>query len=299
MGVLAFDIGGSAVKFGIWENEKLGDVSQFKTPLSWEEMQQKLIEIAESFQKSGRVIEGIAISAPGVVDKERGQINGISAVPYIHKIPVFKMLTKTFQLPVSIENDANCAALAELWKGAAKDCQNVLFVVIGTGIGGAVIIDGKLQTGAHLYGGEFGLMVLDNDQSFSTLGTAVNMAKRYSLSKGKPEDFYSGEEVFRLADTGDTVAKEHVSDLYHYLALGIYNLQYTFDPEKIILGGGVSSKEDLISEINKRLQIRLEKNQLKDFFPVIVPCEYKNNANLIGAVANFMNERALVQSFLN
>ena len=185
-----------------------------------------------------------------------------------------------------MENDANCAGLAEVWRGAAKGLQNVLFVVIGSGIGGAVIVDGKVRHGKHLFGGEFGYMLLKEDKTFSDLGTAVNMAKRYS-KRMELETELSGKEVFELAEQGDEIAEEEVETFYHYLAIGIYNLQYSFDPEKIIIGGGVSSKEGLLDELNVHLAKVVESAKIAPFIPEVAICEFQNDANLIGAVYNY------------
>lgn len=243
-------------------------------------------------------IEGIAISSPGAVNQVAGIIEGASAIPYIHHFPIVEELEELFGCPVSIENDANCAALAEFWKGAAKGLKNVIFVVVGSGIGGAVIIDGKIQYGKHLSAGEFGYMLLTDQHTFSDLGTAVNMAKRYTKRKNLEENAVSGKEVFELAEQGDAIAQNEVDTFYRYLAQGIYNLQYSFDPEKIIIGGGVSSKSDLIPQLTVNLE-RIARQVETALFgpenslhiPEITLCEFKNDANLIGAVYNFETNR--------
>ena len=109
--------------------------------------------------KANHKIVGVAISSPGAVNKATGVIEGASALPYIHNFKIVPELEKRFGLPVSIENDANCAAMAEVTFGNGRGCKNLAFVVCGTGIGGAVVIDGKICHGSHLYGGEFGCMV--------------------------------------------------------------------------------------------------------------------------------------------
>ncbi|MCO6018711.1 ROK family protein [Carnobacterium divergens] len=283
MAILAFDLGGTAVKYGIWENNQLQEISSFSTPTSFDELEEKMKAVLKELELKYE-IAGIGISAPGTVDTQKGEIGGISAIPYIHRFPIKAHFEHSFKRPVTIENDANCAALAEMWQGAGKGKKNVLFVVIGTGIGGAVIMEGKLQKGKHLYGGEFGLMILDRGESFSELGTAANMAKRYSEKKGT---LYTGEEVFERANQGEEDALEAVHEFYHYLTVGLYNLQFTVDPELIIIGGGISKKEELYPEINQRMEVLLAKNELKDFVPQVVPCVYRNDANLVGAVAVF------------
>lgn len=286
MAILAFDIGGSAVKYGVWEQEQLEATSQFKTPLSWEEMKAQLLSVKESLAKTYD-FEGVAFSAPGAVNQKERVIDGLSAVPYLHHFPIYDELEKMFNLPVAIENDANSAALAEVWNGAAKNNQNVLFVVIGTGVGGAVIVNREVQHGAHLFGGEFGLMLLDGTHTWSDLATPVQMAWKYADRQGIARDELDGKQVFELAAAGDPVAQEEVDRFYYYFAIGLYNLTYSFDPEKIIIGGGISNKKGLIERLNEEFEALFERVNHDTFRPVIELCQYKNEANLIGAVYNF------------
>lgn len=286
MGILVFDFGGSAVKYGYWNGHQLEATNQFPTPGTWEEMKQKLSETYQAFAETN-AIEGIGISAPGVVNSERQIIEGISAIPYIHGFNIFKELEELFGLPITIENDANCAGMAEFYEGAARNYQDVAFVVIGTGIGGAMFTKGQMNKGAHLYGGELGMMFLDGDQTFSRLGTAVQMAWRYCERLGLDKMTYSGKEVFQLAESGDVIAQEEVEKFYDYLAKGLFSIQFSFDPEVIVLGGGISAKEGLIDELNQRIEKLMDKLDLHDFVPEILLCDYRNDANLVGAAANY------------
>ena len=291
MSILAFDMGGSSIKYAIWD-DGLKAQSSFKTPKTWDEMKTHLLSVFDSF-KDDYELEGVAFSAPGSVNTETGVIGGLSAIPYIHHFNIQEELESLFKLSVSLENDANCAALAEVWQGKAKDINNALFVVIGTGIGGAVIQDRKLVKGKNLYGGEFGLMMLNDTLSFSLGATAVNMARRYAKRNNLPQDSVSGEEVFTLARKGDKIALEEEENFYNYLAQGIYNIMFTTDPERIILGGGVTQYEPLIPNLKKRLDARIEKVGLKDYAYDLTACAFLNDANLVGAVYHFtlQNER--------
>lgn len=289
MAILAFDIGGSAVKHGVWEEDQLIEKNKFKTPQTWEEMKQCLVKVKEEAEKRF-TLEGVAFSAPGAVNQDAKQIEGISAVKYLHFFPIYDELEAVFELPVSFENDANSAALAEVWKGAAKDNDNVLFVVIGTGIGGAVIINKKVHHGPHLFGGEFGYMMLNEEETFSDLGTAVRMAMRYADRKGLSYDDVDGKKVFDLAAEGDDVAQEEVDKFYFYLTIGLYNIAYSFDPEKIIIGGGVSSMDGLIDRLEKEFKHLLKRLNYNTFVPKLDLCAFRNDANLIGAVYNFLQK---------
>lgn len=286
MAILAFDFGGSAVKHGIWNGQEMSDKGKFTTPKTWDEMKASLLTVLDGVDQK---VEGVALSAPGVVDVEKQMINGISAIPYIHGFNIFKELEDLFQLPVAIENDANCAGLAEIYAGAAKGKKEVAFVVVGTGIGGAIFHNGQISKGAHLYGGEFGLMYLNEGKTFSQLGTAVQMAWRYCKRKGVEKDAFSGEDVFHFAESGDELAIEEVNNFYEYLTQGLFSIQFSLDPEIIVLGGGVSAKKGLLDEINRRMKEKLNHFELNDFIPQIVTCKYENDANLIGAAANFIS----------
>lgn len=288
MAILAFDFGGSAVKYGVWNGQEMTDKGKFTTPKTWEEMKASLLAV---FVGMAQDFEGVALSAPGVVDVEKQMINGISAIPYIHGFNIFKELEELFNLPVAIENDANCAGMAEIYEGAAKGKKEVAFVVVGTGIGGAIFHNGQIAKGAHLYGGEFGLMYLNEGETFSKLGTAVQMAWRYCERKGVEKETFTGEDVFRLAENGDELAKEEVNLFYEYLTQGLFSIQFSLDPEMIVLGGGVSAKEGLLDEINRRMKEKLAHFELNDFIPKIVTCKYENDANLIGAAANFITSQ--------
>ena len=287
MAILAFDIGGSSVKHGVWVEDRLVQTGWFKTPKTWEEMKTQLIEVKEKAEQN-YLLEGAAFSAPGAVNQQAKQIEGISAVMYLHYFPIYHELEEALALPVSVENDANCAGLAEVWKGSARDNHNVIFVVIGTGIGGAVIVDKKVHHGAHLYGGEFGYMLLNERQTFSELATAVSMSRRYADRKGLSHDAIDGKRVFELAGAGDPVAMEEVDTFYFYLAMGLYNIAYAFDPEKIIIGGGVSNLAGLIDRLKIEFAKLLDRIDYNTFRPELDLCTFRNDANLIGAVYHFL-----------
>ncbi|HAB95683.1 MAG TPA: ROK family protein [Enterococcus sp.] len=284
MAILVFDMGGSAVKYGVWSQDSLVSKGKFTTPNTWEEMKTQLQQVRTSVNEE---IEGVGISAPGAVNAQERRIDGISAIPYIHGFDIYSELEAAFGVPVTIENDANCAGMAEFYQGAGKEFQQAAFVVIGTGVGGTLFQNGELVRGAHLYGGEFGLMILDQGKTFSQLGTAVQMAWRYCDRIGVDRATITGEEVFQRAEDGDAIAIEEVNKFYRYLAQGLFSIQFAFDPEVIIIGGGVSAKKGLLQEVDQRLKKMLADQALNDFVPLIKLCDYRNDANLFGAAANF------------
>lgn len=285
MNLIAIDIGGTTIKIATWINQKLKMVFTIDTPDNLDTFYEELTDAVNEIKAKNK-IDGVAISSPGAVNKKTGVIEGASALPYIHNFKIVPELEKKFGLPVSIENDANCAALAELVDGSAKGCSSMAFLVIGTGVGGSIIINNQIWHGAHLYGGEFGFMIIDGQQ-LSALASPVSMAKRYNEKTGKDFD---GKTVFELADTDDLVAQEERGKLIHALATAIYNIQHSFDPEKIIIGGGISQNQELIPLLNDEISKIRNKLNIATVKPILDICTLKNEANLRGAVADFEKE---------
>ena len=286
MAILAFDIGGTSVKFGLYKDHVLQETNSFPTPVTWEGMSEQLIAVRQSF--SHEDIEGIAFSSPGAVDTDAGVIHGISAVSYIHEFEIVKELEGKLSLPVTIENDANCAALAELTFGAAKNCENVLFFVIGSGVGGAVAINGQLHKGRNLFGGEFGVM--GDGRTLSESASPVHVANRFSKN-AKIEPALSGKDLFELAEKGNHEAQEALDGLYSSLAKGIFNASLVVNPDLILIGGGISRREDLVNQVVRRLDELRRATHAEDMEISVKTCKFFNDANLLGAVAHFIGRK--------
>ncbi|WP_107994985.1 ROK family protein [Trichococcus paludicola] len=292
MSIVVFDIGGSAVKFGLWQEDALSGKGYFETPKTWNELKAEMKSVFDGYAASVSV-DGVAISSPGAVDSGAGIIGGISAVQYIHHFSIRTEWEMLFGVPVSVENDANCAALAEVWLGAARDVQNALFIVIGSGIGGAVIVNRQLFKGKNLFGGEFGYMLLDGENTLSRLGSPVQVAERYGKAMEMPDGVVDGKYLFERAEECEPVAVAYVDGMIDALARGIYNLSVSFNPDRVIIGGGVSVREDLIARIRERTAYHLKAHGAESVDPDIQVCTFRNDANLIGAVAHFRQTEGL------
>lgn len=133
--LILIDIGGTTIKFGIKQGPNLEVLPAKPTPKTLAEFYTCLEAVVASLKKQ-YPIQGVAISSPGAVDQKTGVIKGASALPYIHNFKIQAELEKHFDLPVSLENDANCAALAEMVDGAGKAVKDAIFLVIGTGVEG-------------------------------------------------------------------------------------------------------------------------------------------------------------------
>lgn len=285
MSLVVVDIGGTTVKHGVWEKHKLSEVSAFSTPDTFEVF---LENLQLAIEKYDQTFEGIAISAPGAVDQEQRKILGISAVDYIHQRPIFDELEQYFNLPVTIENDANCAGIAEVELGEGKNAQNIAFVILGTGVGGALFVQRKLYKGSHLFGGEIGLLKSQQTQTFSQNGTLVKAAKAYSE---KTHSRVDGKELYVLREKKDRLATSLLDEMYQIMTNNLYTIQVMFDPELILLGGGISKRSELAMELSDRLFELLKKEGVEEIMPTIKCCRFQNNSNLIGAALNFELQR--------
>ena len=287
--ILAIDVGGTTIKYALCNEEcELSNKGHVNTP---DNLEQFYNEIENIYKNAGEV-EGIALSMPGAVDSNTGIIHGISFVPYIHGPNIKEDLEKRLNTKIELENDANCAALAEVWKGAAKDYNDSCFVVLGSGVGGAIIKNKKIHHGKNLLGGEFGFQVLGYDKKNKTLvwtneASTIICVRHIAEVLGVDPKTLNGKDVFDQANS-NPVYKKHVDYFYTLCAQGIYNIQYSYDPEVIIIGGAISQRDDIEEELTKRVK-KIEDNI--DFpltMPIIKKCHFEGDANLIGAVYHFM-----------
>ena len=291
MAILSFDIGGSSVKYAVIEKTgKILAKGKKTTPQEKEEFFRLIENVAASYRRA-YTIEGAGFSFPGAVDDVSGVIGGSSALPYIHDFPIRQELERRLSLPAALENDANCAALGESWLGVGKEHEDLVFLVIGTGIGGAVVKGKRIHHGKHLHGGEFGYMVSDaSHRILSETGSTRVLAERVADAKGLPREEMDGRKAFALADAGDADALQAVSAMYEALAMAIYNLQYAIDPEIFVLGGAVSERPGFAEEIGKRVDVLLKDVGVARIRPVIRPAQFGNDANLLGAVRALLNK---------
>ena len=194
-------------------------------------------------------LAGLGVGVPGPVRPD-GAVNGCVNLGWGEK-PVAEELSKLTGLPVKAGNDATVAALGECWKGAGAGYQNMIFATLGTGIGGGIVVGGKVLHGAHGAAGEIGHMTVERNETeccgcgrkgcIEQYGSATGiarLAKKASVLSGK-EDL-TCKDVFDAAAQGDARAKAVLEQVYGYLGRFFANLSCVTDPEVIVLGGGVS-----------------------------------------------------------
>ena len=287
MNLLAFDIGGTQIKYGIVSNTgEVLSATVVDTPKysGGEAVIELLCELSRTMMTQ-YVIAGIAISTFGLVDAYSGLILGAAeAVDGYAGISPKAALEKEFGLPVSIDNDVNCVALAEGWLGAAQGAAHYIAIAIGTGIGGGIVINHQIYRGARAAAGEWGYMriagvIWEDHASMRGLLAAANAKMQ--------NQFANGREVFAAYDAQDPVVSAVVKDWFKLLATGIANLIYAFNPERVVIGGGVSARGTVfLRELNAAIKAEL----LPDFQGMtdIALASAGNHAGMIGAVRNWL-----------
>lgn len=290
--IACLDIGGTSIKVAVSDREgNLKEKGFVKIEEIFEDLMGNIVEWINSMKEKYE-IEGVAISSPGAVDTKIGIVGGASAVPCIHGPNWKEEILKRTSLKASIENDANCAALAEVFSGTAKGVSDMMFLVCGTGIGGAIVNNGKIHHGKHLHSGEFGYMLMEEEDgqfyNFSEVASTMSFVRR--VRKHYNDESWDGVKIFEEAANGNEVCIEAIERFYKNLAKGIFNIQYVYDPEMILLGGAISEREDFIDRINEKIDEIMSKVEIAKVRPQVLTCTHKKDANLIGAVANFIKE---------
>lgn len=281
---LIFDIGGSSTKVAIIDR-KLNIINQYKIAKK-DSLEEFISMLDQETEKAINEysIQGIGISSPGSVNPSTGQVMGISAVEYISDYNFCQHLRDKYKLPVAIENDANCSALAEIFISKPTE-RNICFFVIGSGIGGAIILNGELIHGRRFESGEFGYMLLNDKNQYinlSRLATLPNIVKKMEKDYGLKTDTY--ELMDKYLKKEEPYYKE-VDQMFTYLCMGIYNVSYTVDPDVIYIGGAISQSLEYIQAIREKL----DKEPFRDAKIKIRPASFFNDNNLYGACANLIN----------
>lgn len=298
---VGIDIGGTNIKYGLLDEK--GNIlhkDKIKTSSEGVEIIKNIKIIVENY-KEAHDIRAVGISAPGIVE-ESGFMTTGGAIFDFYGVHLKNILEKELGLHVAVENDANSAALAEKWLGAGRNYKNYFTAVVGTGIGGAVMINNDIYRGAHATAGEFGFMInapiLNGDTRLSSVSLTSSvqsgLVQRYldGSDATMPQQDLDGEDIFQLAEAGDLRAKNVIDAFYDHLAIGIYNVLVSLDPEVVLVGGGISANQSFIQELNRRVQgLQAGHRDMKNMtLAKIVPCHFLNDAGIVGASYKAMKE---------
>lgn len=232
------------------------------------------------------VASAIGIGTPGFIDSENGIITFAGNINGWTGFNLKEAIEEYTKLPVFVENDANIALVAEKWLGACEDAENVVMITLGTGLGGAVITkDGGLLSGAHFQGAELGHILLHPGGNYCTCGQ-YGCAEAYCAGPAVSEDYFrltgkrlDGKEIFDFVEV-DEKAKEVLNNYQSNLAYFLTSLRNIFDPEVIVIGGGIINSKDIWWDGTIE---NFKKYCNKPYNIDIRPAEFLNDAGAIGA----------------
>lgn len=283
---ICIDIGGTAIKYGVVQSGEIPEIirtDSCKTPENGTKILQKVFDIIEALKRNCGQTEAVCISSAGIVNSEEGCILEANddLIPGYTGTKIADRVKEKFGTPCFVENDVNCAAMAEYYAGAAKGYHSMLMLTIGTGIGGAFIAGGKLLKG-HTYSAcEVGYMNME-EGTFEEIAATSALVARTAKRLHKTADAISGKWIFEQAQDGNEVCIEEIDRMCDILAKGISNICYVLNPEIVLLGGGISAQTDW-------LKPRIEMGMEKYLIPVIRKktksdfAKFKNQAGMIGA----------------
>ena len=291
MKIIGIDIGGTTIKADLYDDfgTSLNQFKEIETIIDYDlgtnQILNQVCDLIDEYILN-HSIDGVGISTAGVVNANTGEIiyAGYTIPGYIG-VNFTSEIEKRFGLSTFVENDVNCAALGELWKGQAKDKKNVVMVTIGTGIGGSIIVNGQIVNGFNYTAGEVGYIPVGNSdwQSKASTTALINLYQKKSLKTNQ-----TGRTFFTDLRSGDKVAKETFEIFVENLTKGLLTISYLLNPEILILGGGILAKKDILLP---EIQSSLAKNAVDNrFLPKnLVAATLGNEAGRIGAVKNFLD----------
>ncbi|MDI6617918.1 MAG: ROK family protein [Clostridiales bacterium] len=295
--IICFDIGGTYIKYAAVTNT--GDIL-FKDKIASpcedcrinipKVLSSKILKLKDKYDLSS-----VGISTAGQVDSENGiVVSACDNLPDYSGARLSMDIGNMTGLKVYVENDANAAALGEMWKGAAKGVQTFVCITIGTGIGGAIIIDGKLYKGIKGGAGEIGHMIINENGEPCTCGSrgcferyasTQAFVRRYicqSQKNGHTVDHIDGEEIMKRVREGQKLAISVYDEFLNHLVSGLVSLTYLLDPGLIVIGGGISAQgRPFFDEIERRFKQRVMPSYFEH--TRIVQAVLENDAGIYGA----------------
>ena len=310
--VLAIDLGGTKIIAAIISNEGQVIAREYRLTLADEGVQPVINRIFSAVDHllslrniGSSQLDSISIAAAGAINLEEGLITSSPNLPGWHDVPLRDIIEEKYRVKTFLINDANAAALGEHCFGAGKGVNNLIYLTVSTGIGGGIIINGELYSGSHGSAGEIGHMTIDTNGprcncgnigcwEMLASGTAVakeairriRQGEESSLTEmveGKIENI-TAEKVSRAAERGDSLALEVILKTATYLGVGLVNLVNIFNPEMIIIGGGMSKMGDLL--LNPARQVVKERAfQISAQAVRIVPAQLGDDGGVLGAAA--------------
>lgn len=284
MKILAFDIGGTEIKYAFCD-EEFNLTEKNSIPTNAKEGGKRIIERVVEIIKGCEGVERVGISTAGQVNSIKGEIvYATDSIPGYTGTKIKEIIEAETGIPTAVENDVNSAAIGEAVFGAAKGCDSFICLTYGTGIGGAIYLDNKLFTGNSFSAGEFGHIITHAGGRSCTCG-GCGCYEAYASAGALVRDVaektgreMNGREIFENFD--DPEIRSVIDNWIDEIVIGLKGLVYIFNPSLIVSGGGIMNEAYITEEINKRLQTEL----MTSFRKVrVVKALMGNDANKLGA----------------
>ena len=304
---LGVDIGGTAAKLGLVDEEGRIISSVNEYPVKFDDYETPIIETVvksvrhfmDENNKNFAEIAGIGVSATGGINTKLGIVEGSAGhIKNWEGTNIRSRFESEFGVKTAVLNDANAAALGEMWKGAARGKENVVVMTIGTGVGGGIIVDSKILLGRKGFAGEIGHIPVNvggEDCSCGNKGCIEHYGSTSALVRNVKEAVISGEIkgieagkvdgrlIFKEVAAGNDTVKKYVDEWISYISATLVGLVHIFNPEMIILGGGVSRQKELfVDKVREKVFTSVMPN-----FAIglsVEAAELGNDAGIIGAV---------------
>lgn len=298
---IGIDIGGSFIKYGLLD--ETGTILQKKKrPTDRNDPKQVLTQLATiiSEESNGQTIAGVGISLPGIIDPDEHLLTS-GALTDLYQYDVQQILTEKTGQKIKLVNDANAIGYAEGALGAGSGCDNFVCLPLGTGVGGSVVLNGKLRQGRTGAAGEFGMMLMGlgktepvgYESASFYCGAVGGLCRIYNQKLGRRDLKTWNTDVKAIlaaAENGDELARQSVAEFYQNVAVLLLNISVALDPEQILIGGGISENAEIMSGIKEACQRLLARYADMSVIglPDIISCQLGNDAGMIGAVLQFI-----------
>ena len=295
MNILALDLGGSSLKRALVDEK--ATIKNKRIVLNNCNSYEDVLDLFdEAVTNELDDVEGIAISMPGKIDISNGTaISAGAYTPFLAGRQIRKVIEERYERPVIVENDGKCAAIAESWKGSLQGKRNAIVYIIGTGLGGGLIINGGLYRGSHHSAGEISVTSIDLKDDYSREKAVASMLgirgliRLYRENNGG-DGVNDGISFFDHIKEKDEAAVRSLDRFCELHASYIFDLQAILDVESVAIGGGISQQESLIKKIREvTIELFRKRGSVSVTCPDIIRCHYLSDANLVGATKMFLD----------
>lgn len=283
---VAIDIGGTAIKYGVVDKDGcVCTANTVETASNGPAILEQVKGIVASFMEQWAPV-GIGISTAGMVDCEKGEIIAASGtIPEYVGINYKDTLEEAFGIPCEVENDVNCMALSEYYYGAAKGSKNCFCMTVGTGVGGCVILDGKVYHGSAYGAGEIGYSHTGDGDGvrFEEKASTSAMVKWVAEQKGECVCKWDGKKIVESAKNGDAVCEQGIDRMVDYLARQIANVYFVLDMDRVVVGGGIMEADYVSAKLAEAVQGYLPQTGRNPL--TVAVASQGNQAGMMGAYA--------------